>query len=56
MSAAASGLEAGEELWTLVRETVGDGRLSVVMPFYRLAAAATSTSCSTATRARTSRR
>ena len=40
MSAAASGLEAGEELWTLVRETVGDGRLSVVMPFYRLAAAA----------------
>ena len=40
MSAAASGLEAGEELWSLVRETVGDGRLSVVMPFYRLAAAA----------------
>ena len=40
MSAAASGLEAGEELWALVRETVGDGRLSVVMPFYRLAAAA----------------
>ena len=39
MSAAASGLEAGEELWSLVRETVGDGRLSVVMPFYRLAAA-----------------
>ena len=40
MSAAASGLEACEELWALVRETVGDGRLSVVMPFYRLAAAA----------------
>ena len=40
MNAAASGLEAGEELWALVRETVGAGRLSIVMPFYRLAAAA----------------
>ena len=40
MNAAASGLEAGEELWNLVRETVGDGRLSVVMPFYHLAASA----------------
>ena len=40
MNAAASGLEAGEELWNLVRETVGNGRLSVVMPFYHLAASA----------------
>ena len=40
MNAAASGPEAGEELWNLVRETVGNGRLSVVMPFYRLAASA----------------
>ncbi len=27
-----------EEKWALTRETVGDGRLSVVMPLYRLAA------------------
>ena len=40
MNAAASGPEAGEELWNLVRETVGNGRLSVVMLFYRLAASA----------------
>ena len=29
-----------EELWQLTRETIGDGRLSVIMPLYRLASAA----------------
>ena len=29
-----------EEKWQLTRETVGDGRLSVVMPLYHLAAEA----------------
>ena len=28
-----------EEKWSLTRETIGDGRLSVVMPMYRLGAA-----------------
>ena len=27
-----------DERWALTRETVGDGRLSVIMPLYRLAA------------------
>ena len=30
-----------EERWRLVRETVGDGRLSVIMPLYRLASSIT---------------
>ncbi len=31
---------AAEDRWRLVRETVGDGRLSVIMPFYNLASSA----------------
>jgi glycosyltransferase involved in cell wall biosynthesis len=30
-------MEATEELWRIARETIGDGRLSVVMPVFRLA-------------------
>ncbi len=42
MAGAGSRLAATDEKWRVVRETIGGGRLSVVMPLYRLAAKAES--------------